>query len=42
MKNDSTTVRKAERNMFRSFLLEQGIEDLEKEIKRLDEESTKV
>jgi hypothetical protein len=33
MKNDSTTVRKAERNMFRSFLLEQGIEDLEKEIK---------
>jgi hypothetical protein len=35
MKNDSGAVRKAEKPMFRSFLLEQGVQDVESEITRL-------
>jgi len=35
MKNDSASIRKAEKNMFRSYLLELGIQDTEAEIIRL-------
>lgn len=35
MKNDSGAVRKTEKLMFRSYLLEQGIQDVESEITRL-------
>jgi hypothetical protein len=41
MKNDSASVRKSERSMFRSYLLEQGIEDLEKEIDKLNDNALK-
>ena len=42
MKNDSVSVRKGERSMFRSYLIEQGVQDLEKEIDRLSTKATKT
>ncbi|MEM2129694.1 MAG: tubulin-like doman-containing protein [Candidatus Bathyarchaeia archaeon] len=36
MKSDSASVRKAEKTMFRSFLIEHGIQDIETEITRLN------